>query len=219
MKNIYTIALASLLMVATGCGSHKGSSSLGSGKRVSTTASSPRVKSGDSQSASSATSMSAAKEAERAAKAEAEKAKKAAKDAEAKAAKEAAKAAKKAQKDAEHAAAKAKAEAEKRAKDLEKESIVVKEEKVTVVEKGGSYEDNSRYHIIIGSFKVLDNARQLCQEAMRNNFLPSIMENEDGLYRVSVYSSSVEKTVRNKVAEIRQKYPEYVGTWLLIEKK
>jgi len=49
--------------------------------------------------------------------------------------------------------------------------------------------------------------------------LPSIMENEDGMYRVGVYSSATEKTARAKIADLRKKYPEYVGMWLLIEKK
>ncbi len=113
--------------------------------------------------------------------------------------------------EAKAAALKAKQEAEK--------AVVVKEEKVRVIESKAKTDDNCRYHIIIGSFKMLQNARQICQDAIAKDFLPSIMENEEGMYRVGVYSSATEKTAREKIAALRKSHPEYVGMWLLVEKK
>ena len=73
-------------------------------------------------------------------------------------------------------------------------------------------------YVIIGSFKKLNNAQAACDVSVRQGFLPSIMENDEGLYRVSVYNGT-EKSARRKVAEIRNKYAEYADVWLLIMKK
>lgn len=150
---------------------------------------------------------------------------KAAQEAEAKAkaaAEEAAAAAKKAKEEAEakaKAAAEEAAAAAKKAKETAEQTVVVKEEKVKVVESEATTDDSNRYHIIIGSFKQLTNARQQSQDAVSKGFYPSIMENEEGLYRVAVFSSGTESSARKKIAELRKKYTEYVGMWLLIEKK
>lgn len=97
-------------------------------------------------------------------------------------------------------------------------TITVKEEAVKVVETTATEEVVGNFHIIIGSFKVLANARTLSEQAMKNDFSPSILENDEGMYRVSVFTCELEKTARHKIAEIRSRYPEYVGTWLLISK-
>ncbi len=95
-------------------------------------------------------------------------------------------------------------------------SVVVKEEKVTIVESSAT-EQSGKYHIIIGSFKQLENARNLSSEAVKEGFLPSIMENEDGLYRVAVFTGD-EQSARNKLAEMRETNKQYVGMWLLVQK-
>ena len=189
------IALAAMAMCLTagGC-SHKGSSSVSSRKHTSTSRTAPKVRPVVTETA-----------ADRAARIQAEK------EAEAKAKQEA--------EEAKAAALKAKQEAEQRAKEEAEKAVVVKEEKVRVIESKAQTDDNCRYHIIIGSFKVLQNARQICQDAIAKDFLPSIMENEEGMYRVGVYSSATEKTAREKIAALRKSHPEYVGMWLLVEKK
>lgn len=188
--SILAICAISASLLSCGC-SHKGSSSLSSHKQTTTSRQTPRVRQTTTESAADkAARLNAEKEAEQKAKQAAEEAK--------------------------LAAQKAKEEAEQAAKEA---AVVVKEEKVTIVETKADRDENNRYHIIIGSFKVLQNARQLCEDAIAKDFLPSIMENEDGMYRVGVYSSATEKTARAKIADLRKKYPEYVGMWLLIEKK
>lgn len=197
---LLTVCGLMVAMLAGSC-SHKGSSSLASHKQTTTSRQTPKVKQTTSESAADrAARIKAEKAAEQKAKQEAEEAKQAALKAKA---------------DAEKAAK----EAEQAAKEAAAQKVVVKEEKVKIVETKADIDESHRYHIIIGSFKVLQNARQLCEDAIAKDFLPSIMENEEGMYRVGVYSSSTESTARTKIKEMRKKYPEYVGMWLLIEKK
>lgn len=193
---LITISIAALAAVFAGC-SRKGSSSISSGHKSTTTKVSPKVRAQQDADAAKQASLKAAQDAEAAAKAAAE---------------QAAEAARKAKDDAE-AAAKAAAQA------ASEKAVVVKEEKVTIVESKADTDESHKYHIIIGSFKKLANARQLCQEAIEKNFFPSIMENEQGLYRVSVSSYVTEQTARTKIAELRKQYKEYADMWLLIEKR
>jgi len=97
---------------------------------------------------------------------------------------------------------------------VKKESkIVVKKEKVKVLES----EDKAfKYYVIIGSFKVLDNARNYKNALTGEGFTPVILENENGLYRVSVAAYNDENASREKVNSIRVNYQKYNDTWLLI---
>lgn len=186
------VCALSAAFISFGC-SHKGSSSVANRKHTTTTRQTPKVRDNSTDAAADrAAKLKAEKEAEQKAKEEAEAAK--------------------------LAAQKAKEEADRLAQE-QAEQVVVKEEKVKVVESKADVDDSHRYHIIIGSFKLLQNARQQCEDAISKDFLPSIMENEEGMYRVGIYSSATEKTARNKIAQLRKSHPEYVGMWLLIEKK
>lgn len=190
--SILALCLAAACLLSCGC-SRKGSSSVRARSHTTTTRATPKVRAGATES-----------EADRAARLKAER------EAEDKARQEA--------EEASRAAQRAKEEAERLAK--EEQMLVVKEEKVKMVEtKAKNADDDSRFHVIIGSFKVLQNARQLCQDAIAKGFLPSIMENEEGMFRVGIHSAATEKTAREKIAELRAAHPEYVGMWLLIEKK
>ncbi len=206
VNTLISVAVMAVAIVCGGC-SRKGSSSISSGHKNSTSRVTPKVRS------------------EHDAEAERQEALKAAQDAEAKAKAAAAEAAAAAQKAKEDAEAKAKAAAAEaaaaaqKAKEEAEAAVVVKEEKVKIIESNAETDDSHRYHIIIGSFKQLPNARQQCQDAISKNFLPSIMENEEGMYRVAVYSSGTESAARKKISELRKKYKEYIGMWLLIEKK
>jgi len=93
--------------------------------------------------------------------------------------------------------------------------IVVKEEKVKMLDiENGQF----KYYVIIGSFRVLENAKNYKQQLIKEGFTPVLMENEDGLYRVSVAAYNVEGSARQKIAEIRSKYQKYGDVWLLIRK-
>ncbi len=94
--------------------------------------------------------------------------------------------------------------------------IVIKEEKVKIIE---SNDDNFKYYVIIGSFKVLENARNYKSTLSSEGFTPVILENENGLFRVSVAAYNEETDARSKVGFIRNKYEKYNDTWLLIRKR
>lgn len=96
-------------------------------------------------------------------------------------------------------------------------SVAVREEAATVLSSKSS--TSGQYHVIVGSFKSMDNANVLCDKAVEQGYLPSVMENADGLYRVSIYTVDDENTARAKVVDILKAHPEYTGMWLLKIKK
>ncbi len=94
--------------------------------------------------------------------------------------------------------------------------IVIKEERVKIIE---SKDDVAhKFYVIIGSFKILDNARNYKNTLTNEGFTPIILENENGLYRISVSAYNEETDARNKVGTIRTNYEKYDDTWLLIRK-
>ncbi|MBK3518496.1 SPOR domain-containing protein [Carboxylicivirga marina] len=101
-------------------------------------------------------------------------------------------------------------------KEVKEEKIVVKEEKVTVVDNKTA--EVFKYYVIIGSFRVLDNAQNYKKQLVEEGFLPVLLENEDGLYRVSVSAYHEEISARDNINSIRQKFEKYHDVWLLIRK-
>ncbi|MBP8791518.1 MAG: SPOR domain-containing protein [Breznakibacter sp.] len=93
--------------------------------------------------------------------------------------------------------------------------VVVKQEKVKIIETQAN-EKAGKFYVIIGSFKVLDNARNFRQQLVAEKFAPSILENENGLYRVSVASYDDESMARTRIADIRSQYEKYGDVWLLV---
>jgi len=75
------------------------------------------------------------------------------------------------------------------------------------------------FYIILGSFGSYENAQKLKKQLMAEDFFPGILVNEKGMYRVSVNSYDDETIARNRVLEIRQKFPKYNDLWLLIKKQ
>ena len=75
-----------------------------------------------------------------------------------------------------------------------------------------------RYYVIIGSFSILDNARKQKTEMAKKGFTPEILENENGLYRISVGGYNDENAARSKIAGIRATYEEHADVWLLVRK-
>ncbi|MBP5365429.1 MAG: SPOR domain-containing protein [Bacteroidales bacterium] len=208
------------LSFCIGCATHRGSSSLGPVNGSSSAT--PRIKSDEQLKAQADAATNAAKQLSEQAKSQAQSAVDAAKqrakdDADA-AKKKVTEEARQIQQNAENKANEAKQKAEDVADAALDATITVKEEAVKIIETTGTEEVVGNYHIIIGSFKVLANAQTLSEQALKNEFSPSILENEEGMYRVSIFTCELEKTARRKIAEIRSRYPEYVGTWLLISK-
>ena len=75
-----------------------------------------------------------------------------------------------------------------------------------------------RFYVIIGSFRNVDNARRFNADLIGKGFSPSILENEEGLFRISVGGYNAENAARAKIAEIRAKYSEHRDVWLLVRK-
>lgn len=98
-------------------------------------------------------------------------------------------------------------------------AIVVREEKVKTVDVEETAETIFRYYVIIGSFRYLDNARNYKTALINEGFVPVILENENGLFRVSVAAYNEEQPARNNIAAIRRNYPKYADVWLLIRKQ
>jgi cell division protein FtsN len=91
----------------------------------------------------------------------------------------------------------------------------VKEEKVKMLDVEN---EQFKYYVIIGSFRVLENAQNYKKQLISEGFTPVLMENENGLYRVSVAAYNDEAEARQRIAEIRSKYNKYSDVWLLIRK-
>ncbi|WP_291856313.1 SPOR domain-containing protein [Marinilabilia sp.] len=101
----------------------------------------------------------------------------------------------------------------------EEPAIVVREEKVKTVDVDETSENIFRYYVIIGSFRYVDNARNYKTDLIREGFVPVILENENGLFRVSVAAYNEEQPARNNISSIRRNYPKYADVWLLIRKQ
>jgi len=105
------------------------------------------------------------------------------------------------------------------AEKTEEPEVVVREEKVRSVDATETTENIYRYYVIIGSFRYLDNARNYKNTLLNEGFVPVILENENGLFRVSVAAYNDEEPARRNIASIRRNYPKYGDVWLLIRKQ
>jgi cell division protein FtsN len=74
------------------------------------------------------------------------------------------------------------------------------------------------FFVILGSFRVSENANKYKNMLENSGFTPVILLSETGLHRVSVGSFSREADARQRVLQIRGIYPEYHDAWLLIRK-
>lgn len=94
--------------------------------------------------------------------------------------------------------------------------VVVRQEKVKNIDVNSP---DYNFYVIIGSFRIIDNAQNFKNQLIEEGFKPNILENEAGLYRISVASSNDETTARNKIADIRANYSQYSDVWLLVSQK
>jgi cell division septation protein DedD len=74
------------------------------------------------------------------------------------------------------------------------------------------------FYVIIGSFRSVENARRECTSLVNEGFTPVILENENGLFRISVGGYDEENAARAKIAGIRAAYENHRDVWLLIRK-
>lgn len=104
-------------------------------------------------------------------------------------------------------------------KDGKSKDIVVKEERVTVIEEPGTAIEPGKYYVIIGSFKVIENAKKYKTQLIIDHYNPILLQNEDGLYRVSVGAFLQETPARDRISSIRAESEKYSDVWLLVQKQ
>lgn len=78
--------------------------------------------------------------------------------------------------------------------------------------------ENKSYFVIIGSFSSNENANRYKKELIPQGFSPIVLHSETGYYRVCVNSFTDEMEARQRVHQIRNNFPQYADTWLLIKK-
>ena len=93
-----------------------------------------------------------------------------------------------------------------------------KEERITAAKGESGDLGSKRFYIILGSFGKYENAQKFKKQLAAEDFFPGILVNEAGFYRVCVNSYDDESAARSKLGEIRQQFPKYGDSWLLIKK-
>lgn len=78
--------------------------------------------------------------------------------------------------------------------------------------------ENKSFFVIIGSFSSNANANRYKQELISQGFTPIVLHSETGYFRVCVNSFTNETEARKRVYQIRNEFPQYADTWLLIKK-
>jgi cell division septation protein DedD len=94
----------------------------------------------------------------------------------------------------------------------------IKEVEEKLVPNNEKMPDTHRYFVIIGSFKSPENARKYLSQIRRDGFVPEVLKNEAGLYRVSVKATDDITEARNEVRRIWTGFTKYSDTWMLISK-
>ncbi len=97
------------------------------------------------------------------------------------------------------------------------DTITVRQEKL--VETPETPVPKQKYFVIIGSFRYPENVKKYMQQIRDEGFLPFILRNEEGLYRVAVFSYDDEMRAREKVHAIWKTFPRHGDTWLLVKEK
>ncbi|MDR1156453.1 MAG: SPOR domain-containing protein [Bacteroidales bacterium] len=97
-----------------------------------------------------------------------------------------------------------------------KTEITVRTEKVKPVDQ--TDKTLFGFYVIIGSFRNIENARQYRADLVKEGFTPVVLENEDGLFRISAGGYNEESAARTKIAGIRAAYENHKDVWLLVRK-
>ena len=104
-----------------------------------------------------------------------------------------------------------------------KQTNVTEEPPVTTRQESFTFtqpqdQNQNSFFIIIGSFSNMDNAKKFRQTLSGEGFSPIIVQSETGYYRVTIDSYDNEQAARTRLLQVRQNYPKYADTWLLIKK-
>ncbi len=98
------------------------------------------------------------------------------------------------------------------------EPVSMRKEQVSfTTQEDKAQNESNNFFVILGSFGELDNAKNFRETLLNRGFTPIILHSETGYYRVCVNSYQNENEARNRVAQVRNTYPEYKDSWLLIK--
>lgn len=96
--------------------------------------------------------------------------------------------------------------------------VVVKEEHVQIIQEVGNPIEPGKYYVIMGSFRVVENAQKFKTHLITEHYNPILLQNDEGLYRVAVGVYLQEAPAREKINTIRFQSDKYNDVWLLIQK-
>ncbi len=103
---------------------------------------------------------------------------------------------------------------------IEEPEILIREEKFSFEnEEDKLIHEPNRYFVIVGSFRNPENAHRFTLTLKQQGFTPVMLLSETGFTRVSVSSYTNELSARARVRQVREDYPQYHDTWLLIREK
>lgn len=91
----------------------------------------------------------------------------------------------------------------------------IQEKEEVIIEEPGEEVSIYKYYVIIGSFSIRENAMQHQEDIAQAGFMSELLQNQEGLYRVSVLGTNDEQAARQEIFRIRENHPEYEDTWLL----
>ena len=91
-------------------------------------------------------------------------------------------------------------------------------ETFTFAQQNDAYNFQGSYFVIMGSFSSYENANRFKQDLTSQGFNPVVLHSETGYYRVCVDSFSDESSARQRVYQIRSRFPKYADTWMLIKR-
>ncbi len=97
--------------------------------------------------------------------------------------------------------------------------IIMRSENISVASGEDESQDDFGFYVIIGSFSNNDNAKKLKDQLLNKGFSPVVMQNENGMFRVSVKQTNDEAEARAMITEIRSNLPEHKDVWLLKKKE
>jgi cell division protein FtsN len=97
-------------------------------------------------------------------------------------------------------------------------SVPIREVEEKLVPNENVLPDPHRYFVIIGSFRSPENAKKYQTQILAEGFKSDVLKNEAGLYRISVMATDDVSSARNEIKRIRERFPKYSDTWLLIQK-
>ena len=98
------------------------------------------------------------------------------------------------------------------------EPVSMRKEQVSFTsQEDKAQNESNNFFVILGSFGELNNAKNFRETLLNRGFTPIILHSETGYYRVCVNSYQNENEARNRVAQVRNTYPEYKDAWLLIK--